>query len=560
MKVVWRDKGAGTMDVITPSLNCHDVEDIPKRTWRSLLGDTMLGRLVPTLFIGQTAILILLDTILYMHFDMTKDFMEVYQAWFLVAHGQLNPYLMSVHEYFWQNHLEWIMWSLALLYSIYPHGITLLTGQDVATVAATAVAFGMIRDIVKRLCTLEAFFVTAAAWQFSRQHVLWGYVFVALCFITSDVSVTYLAVVSVLLLLWRQWRDGIVVGLLGLLGLIGEQHFFYHDLGGVGFFWSGGADALPPHSIKGLTFSVTMAVLVGTAQKSFALSRIVGALVVAKLLGWFVVGVGLRFRTPLQTVDASNTLQHLRHTISAGAKVMGSQTIIGHFAAHQNVHTFAPTIPIESKMLDFIVAPYQGIRQTFPAEELMRIAYLGDHWHAHPLTDHGNVWTFRRKPPSTVCSLSISNTKPVLPAWPLKTAVECRILPGAATCWHLATDGSRAGDVMEEAYWLRGRRTYQAYVSLQSKGPIHGRVWNGRVREWLARKTFGATHGRDTLWVAHTFSHHRVAGTGPFHYQSVPPTLKVPNNIEGRVWTPRHETVSVYRVGITKTGYGWNSS
>lgn len=657
------------MDFTTPFLNHHDVEDIPQWTWRSLFRDTMLVRLATGLFIGQAVILIRLSTILYTHFDLTKDFMEFYQAWFLIAHGQLNPYLTSVHGYFWQNHLEWIMWPLVLLYFIYPHGITLLIVQDVATVATEAVAFGMIRDIVKRqpepkrqslvwiawlgllllvlnpwvyaanifdfhFHTLEAFFVTAAVWQFYRKHVLWGYVFAGLCFITSDVSVTYLVAVGVLLLLWRQWRDGIVVGLLGLLGFIGEQHLFYHGLGGVGFSWSGGAGALPPHSITGWASSLwslapwsrtgwalfwsqrlnwyaniapsgfigilspiglcvpglvlfeaslggvqffqpgwavasayallavgTVAVLVGMAQKSPTLSRIVGALVVANLLGWFVVGIGgLRFRTALQTVDASNILQHLRQTISAGAEVVASQAVIGRFAARQNVHTFGSTIPIESKTLDFIVVPYQGIQQTFPAEELTRIAYLADHLHAQLVTDQGGVWAFRWKAPSTVRSISIPNAVQVLPAWPLKTAVGRRILSRSATHWHLVADGSRAGYVMEGAYWPLDRGTYQAYVSLQSNGPIQVSVWNDRVHEWLARKTFAATHGRDTLRVAfrvaHTFSHHRAAGTGPFHYQSVPSTLKVPNNIEVRVWTPGHENVSVYRVGITKTGYG----
>ena len=652
------------MDFPTPSANHSIEEDVPKLTRCKISRDTMLVRIAVGLFIEQTVALIRLSSILYAHFDLTKDFMEFYQAWFLIAHGQLNPYLTSVHGYFWQNHLEWIMWPFALLYFIYPHGITLLIVQDVATVGAEAMAFGMIRDMVKNqpesrrqslwwvqwlgllllvfnpwvyaanifdfhFHTLEAFFVTAAVWQFYRKHVRWGYVFALLCFATSDVSVTYLAAVGLLLLFWRQWREGIVVGLMGVLGFIVEQHLFYHGLGGLGIafphaaktssvstrtaspllslwrlpragfalFWpermnwyanigpSGFIGILSPigllvpglvlfeASLGGTQFFQpgwavvsayallavgTVAVLVWLAGRSTVIARIVGGLILVNLVGWFVVGISeLPFRTALPTTAATNTLRHLRQTIPRGAEVVASQAVIGRFGAREHVQLFWWRILVQSGTLYFIILPYQGIQENFPAVELARIAYVANNLHAHLLAHHGGVWAFRWTPSAPVHSISIPSTVRVLPAWALKTAVGRRIVSGDPNNWHLSADGSPSGYVMEGAYWRLGTGRYQASVSLDTNGPIRITVRNDTNHKLLARKSYTATYGPDTLKVPFTLSRespgNRHLGTGPFQYESEASSLKLNDNIEVRVWTPGHEKVSVYSVGITKT-------
>ncbi len=655
------------MDFTTPSVGHHWAEDVSKITLRRMFRDTMLVRVATGLFIGQTVLLIRLSSILYTHFDLTKDFMEFYQAWYLIAHGQLNPYLTSIHGYFWQNHLEWIMWPLALLYFIYPHGITLLVVQDVATVGSEVVAFGMIRDILKKqpepdrqslwwiawlgllllvlnpwvyaanifdfhFHAIEAFFVTAAVWQFYRKHSGWGYVFAGLCLVTSDVSVTYLAAVGLLLLFWREWRDGIIVGLMGLVGFIVEQHLFYHGLGGLGIavpnvaetsgahlspgvssspltsvlqllrtgftlLWSermnwyanlgpsgfigilspigllvpglvlleaslGGAQFFQPGwaviSAYALLAVGTVAVLMGTARRSMTLSRIVGGLVLLNLVGWFVVGIGgLLFRTALPTTAASDTLRRLRQNIPRGAEVVASQAVIGRFGAREHVQLFWWQILVQSKTLYFIILPYQGIQENFPAVELARIAYVANNLHARLLTHHGGIWAFRWTPSGTVRSLSIPAAVRVLPAWALETVVGHRILSGPSTQWHLATDGSRAGYVMDGAYWRLGKGSYRASVSVHTNGPIQVAVWNDTSNELLGSRVFSATHGIDTLRVPFTLSHESLRnhhlGTGLFQYESLASTLKLNDNIEVRVWTPGHERVSVYSVGIRKT-------
>ena len=220
---------------------------------------------------------------LFSHYDLTWDFSIYFQAWYLIAHGNLNPHLTVANVYFWQNHLEWIMWPLALLYYVYPHGITLLFVQDLAIIGCEAAGLALIRDIIRRrrvpgqqswwwlewvglgIIVLDpwfywsalfdfhfhavyGFFITAAAWQFYRRHVRFGYIFVSLCFITSIVGVTLLVPLGVLLFCWRQKRDGVIVAVTGLLGFLLEQHLFLGGISQLGFVTPSSSTALHSNS------------------------------------------------------------------------------------------------------------------------------------------------------------------------------------------------------------------------------------------------------------------------------------------------------------------------
>jgi Predicted membrane protein (DUF2079) len=79
--------------------------------------------------------------VLYQHFALTPDFAQYQQAWYLIAHGHLNPYDTVGNFAFWQNHGEFIMWPLALLYWVSPGGVGLLWLQDAGVVGAELVAF-----------------------------------------------------------------------------------------------------------------------------------------------------------------------------------------------------------------------------------------------------------------------------------------------------------------------------------------------------------------------------------------------------------------------------------
>jgi hypothetical protein len=90
------------------------------------------------------------STILYSRFALTSDFSLYNQAWFLIAHGNLDPYSTAQGFPFWQSHCEFVMWPLALLYWVWPHGVTLLWLQDLCVVGAEAVAFTWLCELSQK--------------------------------------------------------------------------------------------------------------------------------------------------------------------------------------------------------------------------------------------------------------------------------------------------------------------------------------------------------------------------------------------------------------------------
>ena len=81
------------------------------------------------------------SALLYNRFALTPDFAQYQQAWYLIAHGHLNPYDTVGNFTFWQNHAEFIMWPIALLYWLFPSGVALLWLQDIGVIGAELVAF-----------------------------------------------------------------------------------------------------------------------------------------------------------------------------------------------------------------------------------------------------------------------------------------------------------------------------------------------------------------------------------------------------------------------------------
>ena len=90
------------------------------------------------------------SVVLFRHFSLTPDFAQYQQAWYLIAHGDLNPYDTVGNFAFWQNHAEFIMWPLALLYWVFPNGVVLLWLQDIGVVGAELVAFTWLCEIALR--------------------------------------------------------------------------------------------------------------------------------------------------------------------------------------------------------------------------------------------------------------------------------------------------------------------------------------------------------------------------------------------------------------------------
>jgi Predicted membrane protein (DUF2079) len=86
----------------------------------------------------------------YSRFGLGVDFTTSNQAAFLIAHGHLDPYV-TTHRYpYLDDHFGLLLYPIALLYLVYPHGILLLWLQDLAGVGAEAVTLLWVIDIVRR--------------------------------------------------------------------------------------------------------------------------------------------------------------------------------------------------------------------------------------------------------------------------------------------------------------------------------------------------------------------------------------------------------------------------
>jgi hypothetical protein len=165
------------------------------------------------------------STLLFGRFAGTWDLAQFVQSWTLIAHGHLDPFDTMHGFWFWQDHSAFLVWPLALLYWLWPHGVTLLWVQDVCIVAAEAVAFTWLCEAAQRqrpgrdaswlavtgliMLTVNPWTWWSAAWDFHVEAlalpfavlVLWdlfngrkrAWVWVVPLLACGDVAGTYLA-------------------------------------------------------------------------------------------------------------------------------------------------------------------------------------------------------------------------------------------------------------------------------------------------------------------------------------------------------------------------------
>jgi hypothetical protein len=96
----------------------------------------------------ELVIFVVWSAVMYDRFSFTNDGAGDTQAWFLIAHGHLDPFISAWHEHFIADHGALIIWLLAPFYWIWPHGVDLLWAQDLAVVVGQAVAFAWICETV----------------------------------------------------------------------------------------------------------------------------------------------------------------------------------------------------------------------------------------------------------------------------------------------------------------------------------------------------------------------------------------------------------------------------
>jgi len=94
--------------------------------------------------------MLVLSTVEYDRGALTQDFGAYSQAWWEIAHGNLDPWSSVLGIPFWSNNAEFAMWPLSVLYYIDPHPIVLLWLQDVVVVATELAVFGWILEVIGR--------------------------------------------------------------------------------------------------------------------------------------------------------------------------------------------------------------------------------------------------------------------------------------------------------------------------------------------------------------------------------------------------------------------------
>lgn len=100
-------------------------------------------RLAGAVVLGaQLVALLVWSVVQYHRFALTMDYGIYDQAFGAIAHGHLDPSDTLNGMPFWQHDGEFVLWLLAPLWWLWPHGPVLQWVQDLALVGAEAVAFG----------------------------------------------------------------------------------------------------------------------------------------------------------------------------------------------------------------------------------------------------------------------------------------------------------------------------------------------------------------------------------------------------------------------------------
>jgi hypothetical protein len=106
-------------------------------------------RLAGAVLVVQLAFLVAWSLVEWRRFGLTYDFFVYFRSWHAFWANGLNPFDAAVEHLSLANNGTLIVWPLALLTRIYPHGIVLLLVQDLALVAAEIVALRWMAEALK---------------------------------------------------------------------------------------------------------------------------------------------------------------------------------------------------------------------------------------------------------------------------------------------------------------------------------------------------------------------------------------------------------------------------
>ncbi len=257
---------------------------------------------------------------------------------------------------------------------------------------------------------------------------------------------------------------------------------------------------------------------------------------------------------------AAVTLRRLAARIPAGDEVVAQNGIIEDFTSRRYVYWVSggrATVPVHTRQVWFVFAPYQGIQPQSVAEanqDIQRISALA----GVRLVAHQNgVWAFAWTRAGTGRLTIGAPEARRMPAWAITGAAGRAVLSGATSHWHVTGTG-QAGYVVDQAYWRFGAGRYRASVSMRSSGPVNVEVWNATTGRLLARRHLPAVRGPApvtlTAQLGHVSTQQLFSGWGLWSTRPDPPPG---DELEVRVWSPGGaDRVKVYSVSLTPIGAG----
>ncbi|MCY0881959.1 MAG: hypothetical protein OWS74_08170, partial [Firmicutes bacterium] len=199
--------------------------------------------------------------------NLTWDYAIFAQAAWMLTHGFWNPFISTANIFFWTNHDEWLMWPISQFTRWIPFSVLAPGIQDLATVGSDIVAWLWMAEILARRSlsstwrtllasvgllflvatpwvfwadgflfhfhALEGLWLISAGWAFWRGSARAGWIFAALLALTSQVSVTYLVPLGMLVFFWRQRRAGIFL-IVGGIAIYAAEMLAVGSLGWLG--------------------------------------------------------------------------------------------------------------------------------------------------------------------------------------------------------------------------------------------------------------------------------------------------------------------------------------
>lgn len=277
------------------------------------------------------------------------------------------------------------------------------------------------------------------------------------------------------------------------------------------------------------------------------------ALTTINVLLWAVLWIP---RLPHHWVKTStaqaHTLRQLRQQISPHAEVLASNGFVGMFADRQWDYAVwslkLHTLPIHKRTVYFILSEFAGIDVSSPSVEASVVSYVSRLPNVHLLFDRDDIWAFEWHPAPRTTSLVLPKNTDSVPAvlftTPLSTTVPSPAGP------YLAGTGN-IGYILDRYYARETPGTYQLRITFSNTVPINVEIWNATGNHLIERRDLPVVSGihTDRLIFQNTkiFPSRTYHGWGAFQ---ISPALPIANNIEVRVWEPRHGLVNIYSLGI----------